>query len=74
MKTRNQLDELDGVIEKSAPVKTLSLHVAVTEPDLDKAVLMAFDLAKSAGQELDLDFDPPSDIGPAQFALLRVDG
>ena len=34
----------------------MNLQVAVTEPDLQKAVREAFDLAKSSGRELDLAF------------------
>ena len=39
-----------------APIKTVSLQVAVTRPDLQNAVRKAFDLAKSGGRELDLAF------------------
>jgi hypothetical protein len=62
MKTQNPSNEFEDVIDKSAPIKILNLQVAVTEPDLNKAVWEAFDLAKSAGRELDLDFKAPSDI------------
>jgi hypothetical protein len=72
MKTQNQINEPEDVIEKSAPIKTLNLQVAVTEPDLPKAVRAAFDLAKSAGLELNLDFNLPSDIGTSQLTLFRV--
>jgi hypothetical protein len=74
MKMPIQLNEPSDVIEKSASIKTLNLRVSVTEPDLSKAVRAAFDLAKSAGRELDLEFNLPPDIGTAQFALPRVDG
>jgi hypothetical protein len=66
------LNELNDAIKKSAPVKTLSLQVAVSEPDLQKTVPVAFDLAKSAGRELDLVFNLPSDIGTAPRALPRL--
>jgi sugar/nucleoside kinase (ribokinase family) len=65
MKTQNQWNEPDDVIEKNAPIKTLNLQVAVTEPDLSEAVRAAFDLAKSAGRELDIDFNLPPDSGTA---------
>jgi len=39
-----------------AAIRTMNLQVAVTEPDLQKAVREAFDLAKSSGRELDLAF------------------
>ena len=39
-----------------AAIRTMNLQVAVTEPDLQKAVWEAFTLAKSSGLELDLAF------------------
>jgi hypothetical protein len=39
-----------------AAIKTVSLQVAVTRPDLQNAVRKAFDLAKSGGRELDVAF------------------
>ena len=72
MKTKKQLNEANEAIEKSAPIKTLSLSVAVSEPDLQKAVRVAFDLAKSSGRELDLVFNLPTDIGTAPHALPRL--
>ena len=71
MKTRKQLNEPNDAIKK--PVKTLSLQVAVSEPDFQKAVREAFNLAKSAGRELDLAFNSPSNIGTAPLALPRLD-
>jgi uncharacterized protein YjgD (DUF1641 family) len=73
MKTKKQLNEPDDAIKKSAPLKTLSLSVAVSEPDLQKAVRVAFDLAKSSGRELDLVFNLPTDIGTVPHALPRLD-
>jgi uncharacterized protein YjgD (DUF1641 family) len=72
MKTKKQVDEANDAIKKSAPVKTLSLQVAVSEPDLQKAVRVAFDLAKSGGRELNLVFNLPTDIGTAHLALPRL--
>jgi hypothetical protein len=72
MKTKKQLNEPDDAIKKSAPLKTLSLSVAVSEPDLQKAVRVAFDLAKSSGRELDLVFNLPTDIGTAPHATPRL--
>ena len=72
MKTKKQVDEANDAIKKSAPVKTLSLQVAVSEPDLQKAVRVAFDLAKSAGRELNLAFNLLSDIGTPPLALPRL--
>jgi hypothetical protein len=73
MKTPNQLSEPDDVIEKRAPIKTLKMQVAVTEPDLSKVVQEAFDLAKSAGRELDLEFNAPSEI-EAHLVLPGMEG
>ena len=70
MKTRKLFNEPNVAIKK--PVKTLSLQVAVSEPDLQKVVRVAFDLAKSAGRELDLAFNLPTDIGSVPRALPRL--
>jgi hypothetical protein len=72
MKTKKQMNEPDDAFKKNAPVKTLTLQVAVSEPDLPKTVRMVFDLAKSAGRELDLVFNLPTDIGTAPLALPRL--
>jgi hypothetical protein len=72
MKTKKQMNEPDAVFKKGVPVKTLTLQMAVSEPDLPKAVRVAFDLAKSAGRELDLVFNLPSDIGTTHLALPRL--
>jgi len=72
MKPKKQVNEADDATKKNAPIKTLSLSVAVSEPDLQKAVRVAFDLAKSAGRELDLVFNLPSDIGTAPHASPRL--
>jgi hypothetical protein len=62
-------------------IKTVSLQVAVTEPDLQNAVRKAFELAKSGGRELNLSFSlqpfmqsfpKPSDIRAAHLASPRV--
>jgi hypothetical protein len=37
-------------------IRTVDLRVAIEEPNLSKTVREAFDLAKSAGHELDLTF------------------
>ena len=66
------MNETNEAIGKSAPIKTLSLQVVVTEPDLPKAVRVAFNLAKSAGRELDLAFNLPSDIGKAHRTSPRL--
>jgi protein tyrosine phosphatase (PTP) superfamily phosphohydrolase (DUF442 family) len=66
-------------IQDRTIIKTVSLQVAVTRPDLQNAVRKAFDLAKSGGRELDLaftfqpltqSFPKSSNIRTAQFASL----
>ena len=72
MKPKKQVNEADDATKKNAPIKTLSLSVAVSEPDLQKAVRVAFDLAKSAGRELNLAFNLSSEIGTAAHVLPRL--
>jgi len=81
MNTKSRSYEPKYAITNSATVKTVSLQVAVTEPDLPKAVREAFDLAKSGGRELDLTFSPRPvtqnvqkdfDIRAAHFASFRA--
>ena len=55
-----------------AAIKTVCLQVALTEPDLKNAVMAAFDLAKSSGRELNLDFNLPSDARPMHLVLPRM--
>jgi hypothetical protein len=57
MKTKQQTNESKDGTLNGAPVKTLNLQVAITEPDLPKAVRQAFDLAKGGGRELNLAFN-----------------
>jgi hypothetical protein len=56
MNTKNRSYEPEYATTNSAAVKTVNLQVAVTEPDLKKAVREAFILAKSGGRELNLAF------------------
>ena len=60
MNTKNRSYEPKYVakngVTNGATIKTVSLQVAVTEPDLQNAVRRAFELAKSAGRELNLAF------------------
>jgi sugar/nucleoside kinase (ribokinase family) len=62
MKISQQANESkDGSLQK-APVKILSLELAITKPDLPEAVRQAFNLAKGSGRELDLAFNLPPEI------------
>ena len=69
---KKQVNEANDAIERVAPIKTLSLQAAVTEPDLPKTIRAAFDLAKNAGRELNLDFSLPSDTGTEHCALPQL--
>ena len=72
MKIKRQLNDAHDANKKSATIKTLSLQVAVSEPDLPKAVRAAFDLAKSGGRELNLAFNPPSNTVPANTGTVHL--
>ena len=83
MNTKNKSYEPKYAIKNGATIKikTVSLQVAVTRPDLQNAVRKAFELAKSGGRELDLaftlqpfmqSFPRPSDIRAAHLASPRV--
>ena len=56
MNTKKRSYEPKYVAKNGATIKTVSLQVAVTEPDLKNAVREAFTLAKSGGRELNLAF------------------
>jgi sugar/nucleoside kinase (ribokinase family) len=62
MKSKQPANEsTEGALHK-APVKILSLQLAITERDLPEAVRQAFNLAKGSGRELDLAFNLPPEI------------
>jgi hypothetical protein len=77
MNTKSKSYEPRYATRNGATIKTVSLQVAVTEPDLQNAVRKAFELAKSGGRELDLaftlqpftqSFPKPPNIRTAQIA------
>jgi hypothetical protein len=81
MNTKSKSYETQYATKNGAAIKTVSLQVAVTEPDLQNAVRKAFELAKSGGRELNLSFrlqpfmqsfPKPSGIRAAHFASPRV--
>jgi hypothetical protein len=45
-------------VEDAPPIKTFELSLSATSRDLVQEVMRAFNLAKSAGQELNLTFHP----------------
>jgi len=71
MNTKNSSYEPKYATKSRAAIRTISLQVAATEPDLKKTVLAAFDLAKSSGLELDLAFtlQPIIQIVPKQSQI-----
>ena len=81
MNAKNKSYEPKYVAKNGTAIKTVSLQVAVTEPDLQNAVREAFTLAKSGGRELNLAFSlesltqsipKQSGIRAAQLALPRA--
>jgi hypothetical protein len=77
MNTKNKSYEPKYATKNRPAIKTVSLQVAVTRPDLQNTIRNAFDLAKSGGRELDLaftlqpltqSFPKPSNIRAAQLA------
>ncbi len=81
MNTKSKSYESKYATRNGATIKTVSLQVAVTDPDLQNAVRAAFDLAKSGGRELDLAFNlqpftqgipKPSDLRAAHFMSPRA--
>jgi hypothetical protein len=81
MNSKSKSYEAQYATKNGAAIKTVSLQVAVTEPDLQNAVRKAFDLAKSGGRELNLSFSlqpfmqsfpKPSDIRAAHLASPRA--
>jgi len=78
MNRKDRSYEPEYATRNRAAIKTISMQVAVMEPDLEKAIREAFNLAKSAGRELNLAFTPRSiphsipkqlGIGVAQLEL-----
>jgi hypothetical protein len=58
MNTKKRSYEPKYATKNGAIIKTVSLQITVTKPDLQSAVREAFTLAKSAGRELNLAFNP----------------
>ncbi len=52
--------------------RVLNLSVAASEPDLQKTVQAAFDLAKSGGRELNLAFNHPSNSETAHLVTSEM--
>jgi hypothetical protein len=56
MNANNKLGEIEEVPAQEQKIKTLDVRLDVTEDDLEKRVMKSFDMAKSAGLELDVMF------------------
>ena len=56
MNTEIKSPKSDAPPPSAAKIKTLNLELAVSERDLQNEIKNIFDLAKSAGQELNLTF------------------
>ena len=56
MKIEKKPHWIKNDVKNTAKVKTLDVHISVASHDLGVEVRKAFDLAKSAGQELNLSF------------------
>jgi hypothetical protein len=56
MNTKNKPYEPKFATKDKAAIKTVTLQLAVTKPDLQNTIRKAFDLAKGGGRELDLAF------------------
>ena len=72
MNTKNKSYDSEYNTKNRAAIKTVRLQVAVAEPDLKNAVMAAFELAKSGGRELNLDFSLQSNTGSAHLVLSRT--
>jgi hypothetical protein len=66
MKTKDRSYELNYSVEDAPKAKTVGLWVDVNDRNLETKIKRAFNLAKSAGQELDLTVSSNS---PTQSAL-----
>jgi len=56
MKNSNKSQNLENQTETTGKVKTLEMHLTIAGDDLVTEVKKAFDLAKSAGLELNVSF------------------
>ena len=72
MNAKNKSYRPEYNTKTQAAIKTMHLQVATAEPNLKNAVLAAFDLAKSGGRELNLDFNLQSDTQVAHLVSARV--
>lgn len=56
MKTKRKANELEVNVAEGPRIKTLDFRLGVTDCGLEETVKRSFDLAKSAGRELDVLF------------------
>jgi len=74
MNAKNKSYRAEYNTKNQAAIKTMHLQIATAEPNLKNAVKAAFDLAKSGGRELNLDFNLQSDTGAAHLMSSRAMG
>ncbi len=58
MNSRTRSTEAEEADKGALKIKKLALRLTINQRDLEQEIMRAFDLAKSAGQELDLTFLP----------------
>lgn len=58
MKSQTKLHEAEDAGEGALKIKKLAWRLAINSRNLESEIKRAFDLAKSAGHELDLTFVP----------------
>ena len=56
MNSKTKSNRAEYAVRQTPKIKTLGLRLTVSRPNLEMEVRRAFDLAKSAGQELNLTF------------------
>ena len=69
MKTKNHAYQSEYAVKDAPKIKTVDLRVALTDRNWEAKIKEAFDLAKSGGLELNLDFDSGY---PTHMALRRL--
>ncbi len=57
MNSKSKSGRAEHGLKQGRKVKSLNLHLAGDEPNLGERIRRAFELAKSAGQELELTFE-----------------
>ena len=72
MKARSKSYTAESIAEMPPKIKTLDLLLAIPDPGLEDNVKTLFDLAKSAGQELNVTFTAEETRPPKRKRLRLV--